>query len=74
MTIDIEQLKILLEHARRNGKWEQGMELAIDFASHLHNTLVRRTALLKEASGWLHPHDHNPIELYKRIEDELSSP
>jgi len=73
MEIDIEQLKILLEHAKRNGKWEQGMALALDYATHLHNILGRRTALLREASGWLGPHDHNPKELSKKIEEELSS-
>ena len=71
MEIDIEQLKILLEHAKRNGRWEQGMSLALDFTIHLHTVLVRRTALLREASGWLGPHEHNPVELSKRIGEEL---
>ena len=71
MEIDIEQLKILLKHAKTTGRWEQGMAIALDFTTHLHAVLVRRTALLREASGWLGPHDYNPVELSARIADEL---
>ena len=71
MQIDIEQLKVLAAHSRRIGNEGKALDLAIDYATHLHTVLVRRTALLKEASGWLHPHDHNPKELSMRIEEEL---
>lgn len=71
MNIDLDQLKELVKHSRRIGTEDKCLDLAVEYAEALCKMLSRRTALLKEAYGWLGPHDHNPVELGKRIEDEL---
>jgi len=71
MNIDLEQLKALAVHSRRIGTENKWMDVALEYTTAICEMLARRTALLKEASGWLGPHDHNPVELSQRIQDEL---
>lgn len=72
MNIDLEQLRALAVHARTIGTEDRWMDVALEYTAGICEMLSRRTALLKEVSGWLGHHDHNPVELSKRIQDELA--
>ena len=72
MNIDFEQLKALAVHARTIGTEDKWMGVALEYTAGICEMLTRRTALLKEASGWLGPHEYDPVELYQRIQDELA--
>ena len=74
MTIDLEQLRELVKHARRIGIENKCLTLAMEYIESIHAILIRRTDLLKEASGWIGPSDHNPKELAERIQKELEYP